>query len=175
MDTNILNKIKKKINNNYTINPKTNCWEWVGCLNYYGYANNFVVQGKIYSPHRMSFLIYKGNIPEGFCIDHLCRNRKCINPDHLEAITWAKNTKRGWSGPYRTRKPKGSYPKEHPIKKIREDLNMTQACFEQICGFKPSFISQVERGFRGLSEREASKICDALEMPEILEEILIIN
>lgn len=45
--------------------------------------------------HRLSYELHKGEIPEGLEIDHLCRNRWCVNPDHLEAVTRRENIMRG--------------------------------------------------------------------------------
>jgi hypothetical protein len=45
--------------------------------------------------HRVSYEIYKGAIPDGMQVDHLCRVRSCVNPDHLEAVPQATNLERG--------------------------------------------------------------------------------
>lgn len=69
------------------------CWEWQGtsCKGY-GY---FCINGKNWRAHRYSYEYYVGKIPEGLSIDHLCRNRACVNPEHLEPVTSKENTLRG--------------------------------------------------------------------------------
>ena len=69
----------------YTINSETECWEWNGCLvDGYGRAR---IQGITVLLHRWSYEKYIGPIPEGHEVHHTCRNRRCFNPAHLEAIT----------------------------------------------------------------------------------------
>ncbi len=73
------------------------CWVWQGMKNSLGYGKICIgrEKRKSYFVHRVMYELKKGIIPEGLCIDHLCRNTSCINPDHLEAVTYAVNTMRG--------------------------------------------------------------------------------
>ncbi len=73
---------------------ETGCWNWVGYVNKGGYGLISSDTRPLLS-HRVSHTFYKGDIPKGFDIDHLCRNRSCCNPDHLEAVTRKENLKRG--------------------------------------------------------------------------------
>lgn len=71
----------------------TGCWLWVGCILKGGYGQGYWDGRKEYA-HRISFQIYKGEITEGLQIDHLCRNKTCVNPDHLELVTPKENVLR---------------------------------------------------------------------------------
>lgn len=66
------------------------CIEWTGCLAESGYGI-FTFKQKNYFSHRASYEVYKGKIPKGKLIRHLCHNRKCCNPDHLEVGTMLEN------------------------------------------------------------------------------------
>ncbi len=71
----------------------TSCWEWVRLL-YHGYGH-FWLNDKSPCAHRVSYEYLYGKIPEGLQLDHLCRNRKCVNPNHLEVVTCRENLRRG--------------------------------------------------------------------------------
>lgn len=71
------------------------CRVWVGFLrNGYGLVRR-PNWGKIQAVHRVAYETWVGPIPEGLTIDHLCRNRACIEPTHLEAVPIGVNVKRG--------------------------------------------------------------------------------
>lgn len=73
--------------------PRGTCWQWIGCVNSRGYGC-VSVDGKVQLTHRVSYEIHTGPIPDGLQIDHLCRNKKCCNPSHLEAVTQKVNCER---------------------------------------------------------------------------------
>lgn len=74
------------------------CWEWVGAVTANGYGRfSPRVDGVMHRQmaHRVAYEALVGQIPDGLVIDHLCRNRRCVNPAHLEAVTQLVNVMRG--------------------------------------------------------------------------------
>lgn len=81
---------KTYISERVSIVPITGCWMWMGAIHWTGYG----VSGSKLA-HRASYESEFGAIPDGKQIDHLCRNRWCVNPHHLEAVTQRENIMRG--------------------------------------------------------------------------------
>lgn len=81
------------------------CWEWTAASNVHGYGA-FWDGERVVRAHRWSYEALRSNIPEGLVLDHLCRNRACVNPWHLEPVTDQVNAERGAWG-IRERCPSG--------------------------------------------------------------------
>jgi len=102
----------------FYVEKTTNCWSWKGHIGTLGYGQ-FRFNYKRISPHRFSYEIHKGKIPKGLVIDHLCRNPKCVNPDHLEVVTRAENVMRGFS-PHAINARKTHCKKGHKLDESRK-------------------------------------------------------
>lgn len=78
---------------------ESGCWEWIGRRNQGGYGRFYIGTGtndqRYASAHRWSYERVVGEIPDGLDLDHLCRNRSCVNPAHLEPVTRQENIRRG--------------------------------------------------------------------------------
>ena len=70
------------------------CWLWTAALDTTGYGQ-FRINGILNRSHRVAYELVNGPIPEGMQLDHLCRVRHCVNPDHLEPVTHRVNSLRG--------------------------------------------------------------------------------
>lgn len=72
------------------------CWEWIGEMGAfgYGYVRQRASRRRKFA-HRAMYEMLRGPIPDGMDMDHLCRNRRCVNPDHLEPVTHRENCRRG--------------------------------------------------------------------------------
>lgn len=91
---------------------ESGCWEWSGKRRPAGYG---VIWdgGKEKLAHRVSYELFEGVIPDGLDLDHLCRNRICVRPAHLEPVTRQENLLRGQTIPAK-HAAKTACPQGHP-------------------------------------------------------------
>lgn len=87
------------------------CWEWMDTPHHTGYGHMRVGNSKIMA-HRLSYALNVGEIPQGLHLDHGCRNRSCVRPDHLEPVTNRENILRG-TGPSAMNAQKTLCPNGH--------------------------------------------------------------
>lgn len=80
----------------YRVDEETGCWVWTASLTPTGYSNFNDGSGNR-NGHRFAYEHFVGPIPDGLTVDHLCRNRACVNPAHLEAVSMRTNLLRGES------------------------------------------------------------------------------
>jgi hypothetical protein len=79
------------------------CWKWTAQINHAGYGR-FWTNGRMVRAHRFSYTALVREVPIGMVLDHLCKTRSCVRPDHMEPVTQKVNVQRGdrWAGLSRT-------------------------------------------------------------------------
>ena len=100
--------------------PNSGCWLWLGVIKNNGYGTLGVKRGQKWMTqhaHRVSYEVAHGSIPAGADLDHKCRNRACVNPQHLEPVSRSVNLSRS---PLmrRSMARKTQCPKGHPYSGI---------------------------------------------------------
>lgn len=91
--------VLERFEEKYIPEPNSGCWLWLAMTNGFGYGQFKLSTNERVVAHRFSYQVYKGEIPEGKELDHLCRVRCCVNPDHLEPVFHAENCFRTSLGP----------------------------------------------------------------------------
>lgn len=85
--------LRERFDEKWIPEPNTGCWLWMGPTAGRGYASTYV-EGQRWGSkaHRVAWELYRGPIPEGLVIDHICRQKMCVNPDHLRPVTQYVNS-----------------------------------------------------------------------------------
>jgi len=115
-------------------NGRNGCWVWTGSgQGGNGYGGFRVSQEKVAYAHRFSYEMARGSVPLGLELDHLCRVRRCVNPDHLEPVTRLENIRRsplvGLIQRTRTQCPKGHlYSDENTYFNPRKGRGVNRVC-----------------------------------------------
>jgi hypothetical protein len=105
-------------------NKSSGCLEWISSLTVTGYARFQSGQG-----HRAMYELCYGLIPRGLVIDHVCSNKKCVNPFHLEAVTQQENVIRGYHRRIRkTECVRGHYFDEQNTYVFKDGRRMCKQC-----------------------------------------------
>ena len=90
-----------------------NCWEWIGAMSVDGYGVCRRLRRNLYA-HRVVYESFVGQIPSGLVLDHLCNNKRCVNPHHLKPVTQRENILRG-AGTSAAHAAKTECLKGHPL------------------------------------------------------------
>ena len=153
---------EQRILDNSIPEPNSGCWFWLGTLTAAGYGVIGVNYKKFYA-HRLSYEAFKGNIPEGLEIDHLCRVRCCVNPDHLEAVTHRVNNQRGDTGKATgaRNKAKTHCPRGHPYSGLNLYVSSKGARHCRTCLARSSsanYLTQYETKMKPVVRRTTTLI-----------------
>lgn len=135
------------------------CWEWTGKLTQGGYGTSFAGSHKMGTyrtvlVHRFVFAVLTRQIIHGLDIDHLCKNRKCCNPDHLEPVTRAENIRRGATGkvPAWNR----HHPRPNRVKKVCKYGHDKSDAYILKSGARSCRTCALERSRRAYQDRKAA-------------------
>lgn len=138
------------------VDKSGDCWEWTAAKEPAGYGMFSIARCQSRRAHRISYELFVGPIPDGLVIDHLCRNKGCVNPEHLEPVTGGENSRRGLSGvlkPPTTHCVHGHEYTPENTRVVRRVDYITKTC--RVCASIRNDRAREARQERALLERAA--------------------
>lgn len=139
------------------IKKSQSCWGWKGEVNRWGYARITIggaLNPKVHNASRLSWIVYKGEVPDGMQVCHKCDNRQCTNPDHLFLGTPKENQqdmiKKGRANILRGENCPWSKLTELEVLQIIERCKKGERCVDIAKDYNvsASYISDIKRGYR---------------------------
>ncbi len=121
----------------HVVDPVSGCWNYMGHLTPEGRAGGMLRGGRYVSAYVESYERLRGPVADGLVLDHVCRNPRCVNPDHMEPVTQADNARRG-------RMAKLTLAEVADIRSLRGVL--TQVEIGALYGVAPTTISGIMNG-----------------------------
>jgi DNA-binding transcriptional regulator YiaG len=122
---------------------ETPCWIWTAQLNERGYGLSTRAMPQSRLAHRAIWVQRNGPVPDGLELDHLCRVRPCVNPEHLETVTHAENMRRGYAA---CRSSEGRKPLAQAIRDGRIAARLSQSDLARLIGVTQSAVGAWEVG-----------------------------
>lgn len=133
------------------------CHVWPGSVNHAGYGRAWGGQA-----HRVFWEREHGPVPESMELDHLCRQRDCVNPEHLEVVTHAENTRRAHLA------RAAGKPDPSGVRQLRVAHGLSQRQLADAVGCTQTLVSQWERSATRICEPYASRLSHLGETGEVV-------
>ena len=139
--------------NHVLLQPESGCWLWIGTRTWNGYGR-MSYRNRGFAAHRFVKIIQTGKpIPDNMEIDHLCRNRWCVNPEHLDIVTKRENMRRSPLVLASLNEAKTHCPKGHPYSKTNTRWRMYKNGRQRVCRICDVLRSRAYKARTGYNER----------------------